>query len=501
MVIAAVLALVLVALFVKMQRERPKKDDADLTGANSLYMSSKSTVNALTLGPATGAAISKVADTSVSPAALTKRGDRLWADFRRCIAFDNQYFGNKLLTLGDEQLEDVYAILGVTCPVRSFFGPLRQVGERFASQVAKADDDLVISDVVDFLERVMPDVLVERAIDMCAMLQSGKLNKNDSDQSIYELIDDYAPEENIYLAPQGSCRGLLYDAADRTLHQVDPLYYEPSESLYDDGEEDEYTDVANYALGGRAHNPDYAHGDSAYNPDYAHGDSAYNPDYAHGDSAYNPDYSRGENDPDYTLGHSAAVNHDPIYGVASGEVPHEEKSGAAAPVYDVGSDGANAEPLYGVATDGANTEPLYGVATDGVNAEPLYGVASNGANAEPLYGVASNGVASNDANAEPLYGIASSGTNVETTYGVASSGSGEVLYNSGSGSGEVLYNEGDGEALYNEASSNQLAEGDGEALYNEGDGEALYNEASSNQPAVYELGSNVAHSNVYDHAA
>jgi hypothetical protein len=52
-------------------------------------------------------AITRVANPDITPAALTLRGDRLWTDFRRCVSFDLMYFGNTLLALGDEQLEDV----------------------------------------------------------------------------------------------------------------------------------------------------------------------------------------------------------------------------------------------------------------------------------------------------------------------------------------------------------------------------------------------------------
>lgn len=233
-ILAGLLALLLVAMFVR--HERSKRESPEIAD-NPTFISTL-THGEFSLSPAMGVAIKRVADPSITPAALTQRGDRLWADFRRCIAFDNQYFGNDLLALNDTQLEDVYAILAMTCPTRTFFGPLREVGRRFCSQKIKnvENDDVLIDDLVDFIARAMPDVLMERAIDICGM------DAPPPEEDIYQMMDDYVSEENAYLAPDSSCRGLRSDAAHRELHQVDPLYYEPDE------EESEYAVLAEYAM-------------------------------------------------------------------------------------------------------------------------------------------------------------------------------------------------------------------------------------------------------------
>lgn len=87
------------------------------------------------------------------------------------------------------------AILGMSCPPRSFFGHLRAVGDRFAQQ--KALHDSTIDDVVDFLCAAMPDVLVERAMDVCVCTDGGV------DDSLYALIDDCVPCENPFWEKNG----------------------------------------------------------------------------------------------------------------------------------------------------------------------------------------------------------------------------------------------------------------------------------------------------------
>ena len=115
--VAACLVLMLVAVFVR-RREHPR-DDKDVSLADSLtmnpvYTKSRSHDQFVT-APAVGATIARVTAPNITPAALTQRGDRLWADFRRCVSFDHMYFGNKLLTLRDEQLEDVYVVASNLC--------------------------------------------------------------------------------------------------------------------------------------------------------------------------------------------------------------------------------------------------------------------------------------------------------------------------------------------------------------------------------------------------
>ena len=224
-IIASLLFCLLCVSAIIWKRERPKRRDIkdfEVTpGAGAVNLMSNF---ALGDTPGGGIAINRVQDPTVTPAALTQRGDRLWADFCRVVSFDHQYFGNDLLALDDKQLEDAYALLGVTCPTSSFFGPLRQVGARFGAQEIKdvEGDDVMLDDLVDFLFKAMPDVLMERAIDVCA------LGNGDASQ----IFDDYKPESNPFLYDKGGCRELLYDAAHREVHHVDPLYYEPNDNEY-----------------------------------------------------------------------------------------------------------------------------------------------------------------------------------------------------------------------------------------------------------------------------
>jgi hypothetical protein len=401
-VVAALLAVVLVAMFVK---TRPKKDQTDLPlandGMNSMYLTSQSHTS-FGSGAATGAAIAKVAEPAVAPAIAAKWGDRLWSEFRRCIAFDRLYFGNKLLALDDAALEDVYAILAVTCPVRRVFGQLRVVGDRFASKKINKNqiNDMVLDDIVDFIEKAMPDVLVERAIDMCAQIESAKRNAATAEEDFYEFIDDYVPEQNMYLAPNGSCMGLRPDAADRELHQVDPLYFEPEEVEYDGAAgESTYSDICQYALGRQeAHGADYALGNadgSGYGvvgEEAGHAIYDMGGDTAHGETydtanlvqeeAYDRANQRSMSDelydaatdnasfggePVYSVGSMAD---DGTYGMASGsesQVIHPTSVGA--PTYDAASPAD--EPTYGIADDVAPPadEPTYGIAAGGMEME------------------------------------------------------------------------------------------------------------------------------------
>jgi len=381
--VAALLAVLLVALLVKTTQKRDAEDLSD--GLNPVYMTSKSHTQ-FSLAPATGVAIANVADPGVAPAALTKRGDRLWAEFRRCIAFDYMYFGNKILALDDGALEDVYAILAVTCPTRSFFDPLRGVGQRFLKQHADSDSsDIVLDDVVDFIEKALPDVLVERAIDMCALIASSRQNPDTAAADFSDMFDDYVPEENIYLAPSlgGSWRGLSSDAAHRELHQVDPLYYEPDELT--DRKEDEYAAVCEYATAGQ-------------------------------------------------------VGFDAIYDQGSSSDPHAIYDTASGPQGYVQNDlyDNNTDPTYGVATAASGDDPMYSLGSFVDNNEDIYGIASgaesaveNSTNLAPndaLYSTASPG----ESTVDPTYGLAT-GSPVQTADGTYGVGGDVAVYDNGVG--------------------------------------------------------------------
>jgi len=274
-----------------------------------------------------------------------------------------------MLALSDAALEDVYAILAVTCPVRSFFGPLRDVGNRFAAQTVEKQeiDELILDDIVDFIEKAMPDVLMERAIDMCAQIESAKQNAATAEEDFYEFINDYVPEDNMYLAPAGSCMGMRSDAAHRELHQVDPLYFEPDELEDDVGRRSEYSEICSYALGGaseygvlegpHATQAVYDFGNTA-GGDTNEGlyDTASVPDHV-GEALYDtaaPKTPFG-NEPVYTVGN--AIDEEGIYGMASGL-----ETDATAP---------NETALYAIASSGNAEEPTYGVAT---NRDDDYGI-------------------------------------------------------------------------------------------------------------------------------
>ena len=227
--------------------------------------------------------------------AAKAKGDRLWMAYRRCVAFDYLYLGNELMLLSDIQLEDVFVVLGIKRPPRALLAPLKTVGARFkATELSTASDEAQLEDVVDFLFSAIPDVLVEHSIDCLALhtakKQAAKQKKReereeriekkrlraelplsapvdgivaDGDEAqyadaealgisededededdlyedFYAMIEDYRPAENDYLVPNPrGCRGLLPDAADRSVEEVDPLYWDvdhlSDDHLYDD---------------------------------------------------------------------------------------------------------------------------------------------------------------------------------------------------------------------------------------------------------------------------
>ena len=234
MVVAIALILVLMAMVDRFQREGPKRtehaDPSARMDGDPMHMIS----NKFSFGAPSGLAIAMVADAAAVPAALTQRGDKLWMDFRRATSFDHQYCGNPPMELGDDSLEDVYALLAITCPPRSFFGPLRGVGERFLEQEVQfnATNEGMLDDVVDYIGRALPDVFLEQATDMCTLLEHWP-DSSDGDEGTLTMfcamVDDYSPEDNVYLVPGSggdSGRRLMRDAADRELHQVDPIYFE-----------------------------------------------------------------------------------------------------------------------------------------------------------------------------------------------------------------------------------------------------------------------------------
>jgi len=165
-------------------------------------------------------------------------------DFQRCVAFDVLYYGNNPFKKTDTGMDDIYAVLAIPCPPQTFFGPLREVGEQFISQVVGKEngallDVEVIDDTVDFLGSAMADMLAERIIDLCASLEA--VGGEYDDEAIYEvfhaMIGSYDPDENQFLGcSELGDYALVPDAAARTLDRKEAIYYELSDNAEADAE-------------------------------------------------------------------------------------------------------------------------------------------------------------------------------------------------------------------------------------------------------------------------
>ena len=67
-----------------------------------------------------------------------------------------------------------------------------------------ATSDMVFDDMVDYICRAMPDVLLERAIDVCTLLAQRPDNSLDDAEILnlsYAMVASYVPEENILSGP------------------------------------------------------------------------------------------------------------------------------------------------------------------------------------------------------------------------------------------------------------------------------------------------------------
>lgn len=517
-IVAALLALVLVAMFVKM---KPKTDAKDLPVVSNALGSPTQHASFSPQSSTTGAMLTKMSGPLVAAGRVPNHGDRLWADFRRCVSFDILYFGNKLLKLNDEALEDVYAILNITAPVRSFFGPLRDVGSRFASTSVETRevDEMVLDDIVDFIEKAMPDVLVERTIDHLAQMESAKNKGKAINEDDYSFIDDYVPENNIYLAPTGSSMGLHPDAANRRVHQVDPVYFNAEEATYD-GADDTYFNVAQYALGGESDyglmpnirsggeyslgmeptygigSENYSFGNGGYSdatndPAYASGSSggltyamgnsvnasyAMNDEYTAGDGTYalgnssdttyamGNDYASGENvmaDANYSRGDGS----DNVYALGN------SSQNAANSDYDLGSgetnysDGTPKDTLYGMASGTRQlVAPSSATYDTAENMDPTYGVANASEVVDPTdatYDAAHHSDATYGImNDESTYGLAASANRNDDTYDVGRANTYGV--NSDTSVNAALYDYGGdetyaGDISYDFAEENQVS--------------------------------------------
>jgi hypothetical protein len=385
--------------------------------------------------------------------ALTARGDALWMDFRKVTAFDNLYFGNTLFTLTDTALEDVYALLQVPCPPRSHFSPLREVGKQFLEQTASrgartsgptpaptpiptfvptpaptpaptagysmaqagggagptavsnpypssafanSSTTPVEDDTVDFATAAMADFLLERAIDLLAILSAHGTDVDDSAyEAFYEMVSKYDPSQNGFLCPSlgnAGGMGMRPDAARRSLTQAEPIYYQA---------ESDYATV-NKALGnGYAGLYDAAGGGEAlYDAANRVGESAY--DRAQAGAMYD----RAESD--LTFNHS---------------LPSSGYARAAANAGEATYDSANSRAASGgYARASATDDVMYDAPTaDGYSMAASSGYARANATDEVMY----------DAPTADGYSMAASSGQYDTA-----TATGEVTYdsaNTGSG--------------------------------------------------------------------
>lgn len=443
-VVAVVAAIAMVAMFVKRARNM-KHDQIDLVENNPLYLDSKS--HTFGLGAATGATMGVAA--ALPGAALAKRRNWMWINFRRCIAFDHMHYGNKLLALGDAALQDVYAVLGITCPVAvKHFPKLREVGQAFCEQTVQQDmpeDDKerVLADTIDFIDRAMADVLMEEAIDYIASRGS-----DNDDEDFYQCINDYVPEENIYLSPAGSGRGLRLDAAERMLKQIDPDYEEPDELI--SHAESDYAAVCQYALAGDEY--ESMHVDPAiYDTANCHGDTVY----GNADPLYDTAAGHGNSDDTAAIYDTASTavyssagmcqdddDNDDIYGLATGNEGNGEglQDGL---VYGMASTDVVYDTAGITSIDMGHSAAIYDAATDDTEdgaKDAIYDNPSVPAEADAVYdnapGVAWNPLAyefgsltDNDLQRSPSY------TEANTSYDAGPSGS--PSYNLATESGNV----------------------------------------------------------------
>jgi hypothetical protein len=367
--VAAVLAAILIMLFVmKSRSEYAERPDEMEIGTMNPTVGSKGTFPESDTGALSASAVGMLAPFAIGAlplAALSQRGDRLWMDFRRCASFDSMYFGNPVLKLSDEALRDVYAILRIPCPPVSYFQPLRAVGDQFLRQAVGREgyaltDVEVIEDTADFVAAAMADVLVERAIDLCATIANANVNYNDA--TVYEafvaMVNVYDPENNHFLTTESAyeeIRGLRRDACDRAPDDKDPIYWEISDRT--STHQSEYASAADYALsrsqGGRQQESDYDFGSDYPIP--------VTMPCAVGD--------------DYAV--ASAENEEATYGTANHIDEHES-------VYHKGT---KTEPLYTPLeiTDDLEDEPTYSLGVAGC--EPAYAFGST--LCEPSYALGS----------------------------------------------------------------------------------------------------------------
>eukprot|EP00041_Stephanoeca_diplocostata_P004576 m.47130 g.47130 ORF g.47130 m.47130 type:complete len:662 (-) comp15208_c0_seq1:592-2577(-) len=400
--LACILLLMLVVLFVGYRKQLT--DEKDVSGLDDETLTPVSTAMLLAQKQASGLAndvypMAGVLVPRIHAGTEKGPGDRLWRDFRRATAFDRLYFGNALMQATDIALEDIYAILQLACPPRTFFGHLRAVGDRFAQQ--EADRDAVIDDVVDFLCLGMPDVLVERAMDVCA--------RGGQEDSLYAQIDDWVPYENPFWEENG---GLGYRlrpaAAQRELHRVDPIYFEASDGAQ--GGTAEY-DTA------RLDDPDGLYGCTTYG---FHPNRMYDEGGNSGTGYYEASGANG------------TAFDDGIYSDTTGDMYDNHVNSMYG--MDALTDNQMGDHVYGFAS--ANSEVAYSVADSSNEDEHLYGVLNTEYNnmdtlSRPptVYGFDEEDIS----NADSVYNNVHSNQDTESIYGlddVSDADTGQIYDNS-----------------------------------------------------------------------
>jgi hypothetical protein len=102
--------------------------------------------------------------------ALAGGRNPLWENFRRCVAFDDMYYGNPPLELDNGALRDVYTVLQLPSPDNTTLNKLRHIGKKFlgASFKPGVPSETLHEDVNDFFWSAIADEMVERAIDALA---------------------------------------------------------------------------------------------------------------------------------------------------------------------------------------------------------------------------------------------------------------------------------------------------------------------------------------------
>ena len=177
---------------------------------------------------------------------LIESGNEGWVRYRRAIGFDHGYYGNKLNRLQNEHLEDVYAVLPLPVPQRAHQLKLHVLGDEFIGMKLPVSDEAgvvsdaqaqerALADVTLFMLDSMPDVLVERALDVITnmvMWHSAKRQESTSqgaatgdveltyatveeslyavvalpgdDEDLYAMLDSYDPKSNPFFSTQSN---------------------------------------------------------------------------------------------------------------------------------------------------------------------------------------------------------------------------------------------------------------------------------------------------------